>query len=562
MPPKRESNLAAKDELIRKATLAANPETPQPVLETIFNDAFTTKNWLAVKIICNMPENSGNKPTAAQKKTVLKKVKQSRNTEDIYDVQKIFRDKIYQPVSGPLPKSEYTTQLEQLTRELMKPDGNQLKIRWLPYHDTYLVLPNGTQYNWSKIRQFANLQHITLNGNDFELYKQYVSRLSNTDTWKPRLNHAHVESYRSQLNKFNAANHSFDPDDEIRFEEMQAINVYTGPRYNEINAILRDDRQNNSLRHAVIASVIAASGVRKLPATVIKDTYRKTSVFNLEEQIQAAAERGVVSISGFVSTSTNQGAFPLNGPAASMKFHYTKVTGIYIAPISQYPGESEFLMLPGQFRYLAYYTQNNNHHFEVVSAIDITLDLTEAATPNIKASGWLSKTASVIQQWGLCWFATDNPEDHTQAPTHRVRPIQKPLPLTQAMQSLHRKVDELNLIKQANLSKSKNVTRYEKAHDLEEQLTALIVEYFDRRKISLDQFKIACHIVIDEAKQELITTTRPNDQWGSLLNWLQFIIKELIHTVSSGYFFKDLYKDTTNTQITDDLEVQVDSCVL
>ena len=143
--------------------------------------------------------------------------------------------------------------------------------------------------------------------------------------------------------------------------------------------------------------------------------------------------------------------------------------------------------------------------------------------------------------------------------------------LEQAMRSLRTKVEELNQEKQVDIALGNHLRRYEKAHDLEEQLNKLIAQYFEQREINLQKFKEDCHFAIEDARPLLTSETnaqpqpmnKPNNQWKSLLNWLQFIIQQLIHKVSFGYFFKDLYKKTdhaSTTQIIGEIEVQVDSC--
>ena len=555
--------MSPKDRLIQKATLAASGEAPTSVIEAIYNEAVSTKNWEAAKLICNMPDGS-QKPVYATTEALLTEAKKSGNHQEVYDIKKIFRKEIYQPVSGPLPKSQYTTQLESLARELMQPNGNLLKI-YNSRGNIWLDLPSGNQYNWSLIRKFANLQHIILNKDDFHLYKQYISRLSGYNSnWKSTLHPSKADIYRTELYKYHTAPRSSNPEDAIHFEEMAAINVYTGNNYSQMNGMLRADEQNSAFMHALIASVMAASGIRKLPATVIQDTYRQASVFALQEQIQAAAERTIISISGFVSTSTKQGAFCSASP---MNFHYTNVTGIYVAPISQVQHEREFLMLPGQFRYVGYgNAENNVHFFEVEPACAV---LTEETASN---NSWLSTINSALQ-WGLGFFADDNDltEEEAPSPTTPVMPIQKPLMLEQAMRSLRTKVEELNQEKQVDIALGNHLRRYEKAHDLEEQLNKLIAQYFEQREINLQKFKEDCHFAIEDARPLLTSETnaqpqpmnKPNNQWKSLLNWLQFIIQQLIHKVSFGYFFKDLYKKTdhaSTTQIIGEIEVQVDSC--
>ena len=79
--------MSPKDRLIQKATLAASGEAPTSVIEAIYNEAVSTKNWEAAKLICNMPDGS-QKPVYATTEALLTEAKKSGNHQEVYDIKK------------------------------------------------------------------------------------------------------------------------------------------------------------------------------------------------------------------------------------------------------------------------------------------------------------------------------------------------------------------------------------------------------------------------------------------------------------------------------------------
>ncbi|MDP3560093.1 MAG: hypothetical protein Q8R79_07095 [Legionellaceae bacterium] len=71
---------------------------------------------------------------------------------------------------GPLQKSLYTLQLEELTRKLLQ--TNQYQLVYLQ-NEQYILLQDGTRYNLSKILKYANFEHLNFTETDFNHYYRY-----------------------------------------------------------------------------------------------------------------------------------------------------------------------------------------------------------------------------------------------------------------------------------------------------------------------------------------------------------------------------------------------------
>ena len=276
----------------------------------------------------------------------------------------------YLLTEGPLPKSIYTYQLEDITRQLL----NDRDFVFTKENNEDVITIDGNKYNWTEIIKYANLDHIDLNQNDFYLYSVYFPTVR-MDNLKPK----NETLYRNELYQDYYNKNQRMPDPEINFQEMRAINVYTGlDFYKKMNALLRGEFDFKQAKYitkdAIIQSVICASGLRKIPETTVKESYRGAKLPSPEEldgYIKAAKEHGVVSLSCFVSTSIKI----LNSDNAfdekPLYFHFTNLKGIYVEPISACPSDKEFLMLPSQVQLTDYKFENGKHCFEGSMASDL-----------------------------------------------------------------------------------------------------------------------------------------------------------------------------------------------
>lgn len=314
-------------------------------LSLLFDAALNAKNWIAVKIICDM--DTPNKPLEADKESILKQAIAQEQWQDVFDIEKTFKKEDYTITQGPLPKSIYTVQLEKLTRDLLKTDDFKVNLE----NDDYIfTFKNGNEYNWTEIRNYANFQHVTLTEQDFDLFKDFVKVCNRL--YRPDLEYFKKEEYKRALyGEYYQQNKEL-PTPSINFQEMQAINVYTGGFYTEINALLRGtfsdiDSKLKTTRAALITSVFCASGLQKIPETSIIETYRGAKYGSTNEQIErvtAAAQGGTVRLEGFVSSSID--AIESDFQIKPVFYHFKNIRGMYVAPISKLPKEREFLIPP------------------------------------------------------------------------------------------------------------------------------------------------------------------------------------------------------------------------
>ena len=267
----------------------------------------------------------------------------------------------YELTEGPLPKSTYTYQLEDITRQLL---NNKMFSFTKKDNQDYISIGK-KEYNWTDIINYANLDHIELNESDFQLYRKYLKTARHPSSLNP---YNEILYRRALYDDYYLHNRRI-PDPAIRIEEMQAINIYTGEFYKSMNDLLRNefDFQSNNIFHtkdAIIQSVMCASGLRKIPQTSLKNAYRggkMPSEKEFQERINAAETQGVIQLSGFVSSSIEKTPLFEDKPIA---FHFTDLKGAYIAPISQNAYEKEFLIPPTQVQLTNYYVKNERHCFE------------------------------------------------------------------------------------------------------------------------------------------------------------------------------------------------------
>ena len=294
------------------------------------------------------------------KSLFIQRVKKEINMKSSNEVE-VLPVEPYKLTEGPLPKSMHTYQLEAITRQLlMDKDFTFTKEN----NEDYITIDK-VKYNWTEIIKYANLDHIELNRHDFRLYSKYIQSV----TVKPSLHPDFEPHYISELYQNYYSNNRELPEPLISFQEMQAINVYTGGFYRQMNDVLRGEfdfktEDKTTAREAIIQSIVCASGLRKIPETTITDAYRggkMPSTVEHNERIKAAEKHGVIQLSGFVSSSTDKGESFSHKP---VDFHFTNLKGAYIAPISQSPHEKEFLIPPTQVQLTDYRFKNGRHYFE------------------------------------------------------------------------------------------------------------------------------------------------------------------------------------------------------
>jgi hypothetical protein len=341
--------------------------------KTQFSSAKANNKWQEVASICR--KFWFEKPSEANRDVIVQQLSQNKRWTELYEFSKAFKIEDYQLVEGPLPKSLETYQLEELARKMMK-DGD-FKIKNID-GDDHFVFTDGTQFNWTKIRANADLQHIDLDESDFASYKTFMHSGNIATT---TLQASQEAVYRAELYKGQKI-----PDSPITFGEMVAINVYTGGFYKQMNGLMRDDPRsfdyrnasNATTRSALVHSVLSASGLRKVPVNSIKTSYRGSNWGSDEEQqqrVEAAAKHGVVELGGFVSSGIIQGFSKV------VAYTFNNLRGAYIASISQVPSEREFLIPPTQLQISSYKHNGGIHSFTGSLVSELGIKMKQGPTP-------------------------------------------------------------------------------------------------------------------------------------------------------------------------------------
>jgi hypothetical protein len=355
-----------------------------------FNKAKQEKNWPQVAAICK--RFWFEKPPAASVKEVESELGRSNLWQEFHSFAQAFYTEESLLTYGPLTKVPETYQLEQMARKMMTEGDFRIELR---DGEDYFVFADGTRFNWTRIQACADLQQVDLEKSDFALYKSFLdsgsSEISSTldpyqeDTYRQKL-------YSNPNEKLQNAVKLPKPDDAITFQEMQAINIFTGSFYEQMNGLMRDERDRfnytkgrteknksareetlTTIRSAIVHSVMAASGLRKIPEVVIPQTYRggkHGSIDVQKERVRTAAQKGLFEMQGFFSTSldkTRAASFD-----KGLFYKITNLRGAYVAPISSFDYEQEYLIPQAQFQVTSYQRMTkSSHHMDVSVVSDL-----------------------------------------------------------------------------------------------------------------------------------------------------------------------------------------------
>lgn len=269
----------------------------------------------------------------------------------------------YLPVAGPLSKNTYTYQLEFLTQKLLSMENFYIKNSDGEYQ---IIFDDGTQLELTKILTHANFDHLEFKLPDFKQYENYIYEHSQ---YKPD-----IESVFPSEEQFRA-NDKTGALRELNYAEMMAINLYTTPDYyKNINAFTRgtytfEDRPE-WIRDVILHTVMSASGLAKAQEVTIPGSFRYESVYSeeaLKQRIELAETGGISIERNFISSAE----VPAERFVDKIAITYTDVKGKYIAPLSAYPEEREFLIPPTQMQWKNHTQEGDTHYFHASPVVDL-----------------------------------------------------------------------------------------------------------------------------------------------------------------------------------------------
>lgn len=384
--------ITEKDVLAAFSKAKPTEETIKQTTDT-FTKAVAQKKWTIVAEMC---KNTFwfEKTAIIDKEAIVKQLSSKNEWQDLYKFERAMTAEIYPLTRGPLEKSEETVKLEKLFRKMMTRE--KFSVQTIG-GDDYFVFNDGTQFNWTQIRAESELQHVQLDQADFDTYKQFVRK--EPGQYCSLLDVPYYETlYRNELYQ-----HPIDGtplpihEPPISMQEMQAINIFTGNFYEVMNGVMRDEQprfdyrtgDKEKLRSGVVHSVMAASGLRKIPMTEIEQkklsvAYRGVTYASDEaqlERVQATARQDTFTMEGFISTTLEKKLAYCPYPGAVI-FVIHNLRGAYIAPISQHKKEKEYLMSKSTLRGESFHEENGKFIFE--ASVVTELEKEQAFAPMVR----------------------------------------------------------------------------------------------------------------------------------------------------------------------------------
>lgn len=288
---------------------------------------------------------------------------------DVIDTFKHLNNQVstYTPGLGPLPKTVYTYQYEELTRRLMA--GEAFTCVQAEDKSTVIKFNRGQEYNLTEIVAHANLDHLTFSQSDLAQYEQYCENVSQV---KPQNEHSEypTEEYIKSIDPKGVFN-------DMHYAEKLALNIYSTNYYNEMNPFLRGyynfkNKTPAEIKDVIIHSAMCGQALAQAPNMDLDGSFRYEGVYDkaqLEQRIKIAEEGGAEIVRGFIST----GEEPALAFKNKVAITYTGLKGKYVGPLSRYPTEKEFLIPPTQMTYEAHVLENGVHYFHARPVIDVNL---------------------------------------------------------------------------------------------------------------------------------------------------------------------------------------------
>tara|TARA_R110002110_G_scaffold415609_1_gene651420 strand:+ start:2172 stop:7853 length:5682 start_codon:yes stop_codon:yes gene_type:complete len=276
---------------------------------------------------------------------------------------------------GPLPKNQYTVQLESLVRGLLY--GYAFEVYEDKTTHNITIVMGGQEYHLAKIFENANLNHLNFSDEEKALYAKALNdnvgylNFSPGDSSDPENTHLTIAT-SNDISQLDAQFLATDPTlNQISQGERLALNIYTTGFYGTANQLLRtgkvdlpkDNARYNFLWETLCHSAMAVSGLNGRTNTVPATSFR--GELNLpqkivDQRVKAADKKQAIIECGFVSSSKDKPSSSFIGFENSHKSSgnvdvaivFKDLVGRDIQALSAYPSEREFLMPPTQIQWI------------------------------------------------------------------------------------------------------------------------------------------------------------------------------------------------------------------
>lgn len=286
---------------------------------------------------------------------------------DVVDSFKQLNKEItnYLPEMGPLPKLSYTYQYELLVRKFL---AKEVFVCVSDKENNQIVtFMDGSQFNVTEIITHANLDHLEFNSVDLINYENYCEQSS-------------IVKPADKYGEYPSEQYFQDADTEglfkdVSYGEKLAINLYTTNYYNEINPLLRgyypfSNKEPQQIRDVLVHNALCGFALSKTKAVNIDGAFRYEDIYSkevLDNRIKISEQGGAEVVRGFISS----GIKPAQVFESKVAITYTNLKGKYIAPLSHFPDEMEFLIPPTQMTYEGHYEENGTHYFQARPVVDL-----------------------------------------------------------------------------------------------------------------------------------------------------------------------------------------------
>lgn len=266
---------------------------------------------------------------------------------------------------GEEVRNEETMIMADIIKSLLM-DYNS--VEFIKQNNKIYVVIKGESHDLKQLLDFTNFNQITFTEASLKKYHDYIDLYFG---YKPWLNNG-----RPSNNDFTKR----DPEGnckKLNFAEKEAINIYTGSAYLDMNALLRNKLNNflnnspytinKSLKEMLLHAAVAVSGLNKMPdfeptknndGTFPKYIYRGESYVSdsiLEERLEAVKEGGDVTLEGgFLSAAYGKPVNGFFGEHSKCGIMFRNVKGKKIISLSMFGQSEREVLLPPthvQWRY-------------------------------------------------------------------------------------------------------------------------------------------------------------------------------------------------------------------